>query len=123
MFEDEKYDRHAEEYAFWALLTGGTWITVVIICFFLTAASTLAYWVAAPYIARHEHSVNTQSHQYQEARKESEFIHESELARVRAEFAKTKDPQVRRALQGQIQVLERRIKRERAKQQPHGGAF
>lgn len=108
-----------DDYISWNLMGASSLAIFGAVIIALSAIAGTYWWIAAPYIARHEHVVNTQSHQYQEARRESSIILEQNIAKIDVDLAKTSDPVVRASLQGQRAALENRLKRETAKQGRH----
>jgi len=96
-------------------LIGGS--VVLIIAFFVVVlfGSTAFQLWWAPHQAEHEHNVNVHSHQYQEARKESSLVLESNIAKLNTEIDKTDDPKVKESLKQQREVLERRYEAEQNK--------
>lgn len=116
MSREQQRFEEAEDWALTTLLSGGSVIFWLLLIGVASAGGALAWYVWSPVEAAREHEVNVQSHQYQEARKESEIIHLQELMRINTEITRTEDPVTRQALEAQKRVLERRIEREQLKQ-------
>ena len=112
----DPYEKEIEDWAVANLMVGGSWIFFALIAGLMVMGATFAWYLWKPHEVAHEHRVNVESHQYQEARKESELIHEQELSKINVQISQTTDPDVKAALEGQRRVLKKRIERERRKQ-------